>query len=49
MPHQAMTQESAPYRVEQPAKPRTLFDISIDLEKLGELLEECGDDARQRD
>jgi len=44
-----MTEEAAPYRVEQstPAITRTLFAISDDLEKLNELLEECGDDTQQ--
>ncbi len=43
-----MTEESARYQVKQPAKTRTLFAISGDLEKLSELLEECGDDAQQQ-
>ena len=34
---------------EQPAKTRTLFAISDDLEKLGELLEECADNIEQRE
>ncbi len=44
-----MTEKSAPYQVEQPTKTRTLFGISSDLEKLSELLEECGDDTEQRE
>lgn len=30
-------------------KPRTLFSISTDLEKLNELLDDCGDDAQQQE
>jgi len=44
-----MTEEPATYHVEQPSKTRTLFAISDDLEKLSELLEECGDDTQQRE
>ena len=44
-----MTEESATYQFEQPAKSRTLFAISNDLEKLGKLLDECGDDTQQRE
>jgi hypothetical protein len=43
-----MTEESATYQVKQPAKTRTLFAISSDLEKLSELLDEC-DDTEQRE
>jgi len=42
-----MTEEAAPYRVEQPTSTRTLFAISDDLEKLSDLLDEC-DDTQQR-
>jgi hypothetical protein len=44
-----MTEQTVPYQVKQLAKPRTLFDISSDLEKLSELLEGCGGDAQQRE
>jgi hypothetical protein len=44
-----MTEQTATYQVAQPTKNRTLFAISEDLEKLGELLDECGDDAQQRE
>jgi Mor family transcriptional regulator len=43
-----MTEQTVPYQVKQPAKPRTLFAISDDLEKLSELLDEC-DDVQQRE
>lgn len=40
-----------PSQVSQPQQPktRTLFSISNDLEKLNELLDDCGDDAQQQD
>lgn len=37
-----------PQQVSQP-KPRTLFTISDDLEKLNELLDDCGDNAQQQE
>lgn len=49
MPHPATTEKSAKDQVEQPSKTRTLFAISDDLEKLSELLDECGEDAQQHE
>lgn len=43
-----MKEQSVPYEVE-PLKPRSLFNISEDLEKLNDLLDECGDDTQQQE
>ena len=49
MPRPKTTEESAKDQVEQSSKTRTLFAISDDLEKLSDLLDECGDDAQQKE
>lgn len=46
-----MSKEPAAYKLEpqSPTLTRSLFSISEDLEKLSELLDECGDDAEQQE
>ena len=46
-----VSKEPAAYQVEpqSPTLTRSLFSISEDLEKLSELLDECGDDAEQQE
>lgn len=48
---QPMTEQPATYIVKapQPKTRRSLFNISDDLEKLNELLDDCGDDAQQQE
>ncbi len=54
LPEEALTpvtEIAANYRIEPQSLPktRTLFNISDDLEKLSELLDECGDDTEQQE
>lgn len=50
-PPQPVTMVPAPYHMESQPRPKTrsLFSISDDLEKLNELLDDCGDDAQQQE
>ena len=47
--NQQVTEQPATYKVELQTHRRSLFNISEDLEKLNELLDEVGDDAEQQE
>lgn len=44
-----MTEQPAVYQVETPAPRRSLFNISDDVEKLNDLLDDVGDDTQQQE
>lgn len=47
---QPVTEQSVPYQLDpQQLKPRTLFNISEDMEKLNELLDDCSHEPQQQE